>query len=209
MEMIKKGSKKMADEEKKVSQEETKDKVNETLVDELDLDQKINDLLADNQNDDSYQLFQQKIEQQNARIAELNDQYLRQVADNRNMIARREEQEKKLRKYGARKLGELVVPDIDLFKKVLATSEKTASTEVQNYLKGFEMIVNKFDYSLDQVGIKELKIVVGSEFNPRTMEALEQVEATNVESGQVVEVISNPYMIYDEVLIHGKVKVAK
>lgn len=154
-------------------------------------------------------MFQQKIDQQQTKIAELTDQYLRQVAENRNMVMRREETERRLRKYGARKLGELVVPDIDLFKKVLAASEKNGSAEVQNYLKGFEMIVNKFDYSLSEVGIKEVQIKVGAEFDSRTMEALEQVETTDVKSGQVVETISNTYMIYDEVLIHGKVKVAK
>lgn len=209
-ETIKKGTF-MEKEEQDINQRPKNDETNDhdKVVVEKDFDQQIDDLLTKNSDNPDYQLLKQKIDQQMDLIADLNEKILYQVADNRNMLNRREEIERKLRKYGARKLGELIVPDIDLFKKVLATSENHASEEVKNYLKGFEMISAKLDHSLAEAGIKEVKIAVGDDFDPKIMEAVEQVESTTIDSGKVAQTISNAYLIHDEVLLHGKVKVAK
>jgi len=209
-EIIKKGIF-MEKEEQEIKQTSNSDEVNhqdEEFV-EKDFDQQVDDLLARNADNPDYQLLKQKIDQQMDVITDLNEKILYQVADNRNMLNRREEIERKLRKYGARKLGELIVPDIDLFKKVLATSENNASEEVKNYLKGFEMIITKLDHSLAEAGIKEVKISIGDDFDSKIMEAVEQIESTTIQSSKVVETISNAYLIHDEVLLHGKVKVAK
>jgi molecular chaperone GrpE len=139
----------------------------------------------------------------------LKDEVKYQVAEMRNVLRRRDEQETNLRKYGSAQLGELIIPDVELLKQVLASLEQNDNQELRNYLMGFEMVIKKIETSLETVGIVPMKTVVGSEFNPQLEESVEQVETDQYKSGEVVEIVHHGYMIKDRVLLHAKVKVAK
>ncbi|ATG97334.1 nucleotide exchange factor GrpE [Mesoplasma lactucae] len=184
--------------EEKISTEQSEEK----------LEPKVMNIFKAHPDDENLQIIQQYVDSLNKEIDLLNNEVKSVVADNRNTIKRRDDQEQELRKYGAKKLGEAIVPDIELFRTVLKTSENNASAEVQNYLKGFEMVITRMDDALSQVGIKEMNIKLGSEADSHTMNITDVVESDEYDEGQVVKVVSNGYTIYDKVLIHANVQVA-
>jgi len=189
-------------------------KIDDEAKIEKDSDQEINltELvlsLKTKENGDEIEKINQQIGELEAKNLDLEESLKYQVAELRNVLKRRDEKEAKLKKYAATSLGELLIPELELLKKVLASLETNKNQELKNYLIGFEMIIKNIDNELSSVGIIPMQIEIGSEFDPQHQESIEQVETDEYKSGQVVEITNNGYMIHDHVLIHAKVKVAK
>lgn len=156
---------------------------------------------------DYKQVVEKEFEQLQATIEALENQNLENVARIQTMARRHGEEDLQLRKYGGAKLAEDILKPIDLLKKVLAIPVE--NEEVKNYFRGFEMIVKQLEKALIDNGIQMIEIKVGDEFDPSLHNANEQIETTAVKSGQIAEVIANGYKMYDRVIIHALVKVAK
>jgi len=194
--------------------DEPKTETEEIQSEEAQTDQELNltelvSSLETTENKDEIEKVHQKIGELEVKNLELEDALKYQVAELRNVIKRRDEKEAKLKKYAATSLGEILIPQLELFKKVLASLETNPNQELRNYLIGFEMIVKNIDNELESVGIMPMQIEIGSQFDPQHQESIEQVETDEYQSGQIVEITNNGYMIHDHVLIHAKVKVAK
>jgi len=84
--------------------------------------------------------------------------------------------------------------------------KEEASPELESWFKGFVLIKKQFDSMLDALGIKEIET---KEFDPEFHEAIYSVEADDVASGAIVEVIQKGYAFKDKVIRLAKVSVAK
>jgi molecular chaperone GrpE len=97
---------------------------------------------------------------------------------------------------------------VDDFDRALAEHEKQEKTpELDAWLKGFEMIgegLYKFLKNMHVTQIEQMQI-----FDPMLHEAIAQVEAPDVASGDIVDVVQKGFMFGDEVLRPAKVTVAK
>ncbi|PPE05219.1 nucleotide exchange factor GrpE [Williamsoniiplasma lucivorax] len=146
-------------------------------------------------------------EQDEKHIAQLEERNLMNVATVQTMARRHEEQIRDYRKYGGTKLAEDIIKPIDLFRKVLASP--VASEEVKNYLIGFEMLSKQMQQALEDNGISQIPVKPGDKFDPTIHNANEAVESAECKPGEIVSVISNGYKLYERVIIHALVKVAK
>lgn len=128
-------------------------------------------------------------------------------ADIANLTKKRNEQESLIRKYGSSNLAQDLIKPFDLLKKVVESP--SSIPEVQNYLMGFNMVVNQIQNAFQSNGIKAMGVKPGDEFDSKIHEANESVETGEFAANQVVSVISDGYMIHDRVLVHAIVKVSK
>ena len=80
--------------------------------------------------------------------------------------------------------------------------------KLEDFLKGIEMIFEKFFGVLKRKGIKEIE-AQGQPFNPEIHEALMSVERDDVEEGVVVSVFQKGYTLHDRVIVAPKVGVSK
>lgn len=97
---------------------------------------------------------------------------------------------------------------VDDFDRALQDAQKNENQEMfQEWIKGFAMIRKAlYDFLAQQkvVVIEQVKT-----FDPLLHEAVMQIESSDHESGDVVQVLQTGYMYKDQVLRTAKVSVAK
>ncbi len=77
-----------------------------------------------------------------------------------------------------------------------------------NWIRGIELILRKFESINQNEGLKKIE-AEGQEFDPRYHQAISHEEDPNVESGKIIEVLQNGYMLGDRVIRPALVRVAK
>ncbi len=149
---------------------------------------------------------EQKAAQLEAELADLNQRFLRTAADFENYKRRTAQEKDDLVKYSNAKLIEQLLPVLDNFQ--LALKHSGESKEVQNMLKGVEMIYRQFLEVLEKAGMRKIE-AVGQPFDPRVHEAILQVEDDSVPEDTVVEEVRAGYQLNERVLRPSMVKVSK
>ncbi len=101
----------------------------------------------------------------------------------------------------------------DIVKKVLPALDDLERA-MQNrpdgdaWANGIDLIVRKFQNILDAEGVKRIE-AEGAEFNPTFHEAISHEPAEDVESGHVIAVVQNGYMLGERVIRPALVRVAQ
>lgn len=91
----------------------------------------------------------------------------------------------------------------------MALSSKPTDPAVQNYLIGFEMFLSMFKNYLSDNNIVEISIKENDPFDDKTMSPLEVQASDSVKSNHVIKVVKKGYKLYDLVIVHATVIVAK
>lgn len=128
-----------------------------------------------------------------ARVAELENNYKRALADYQNQERRHKEMSSSLVKMAAASLIEKLLISLDALKLA------------QSHLKdrGLQMVIDQFNNTLSQEGLSLID-TDGQDFDPLTMDCTEIVAG---EKDKVVETVSPGYLLFDKVLRPAKVKV--
>ena len=134
------------------------------------------------------------------------DARLRLQAEFDNFKKRKEKELQDFRKYANEDLLQEMLRVADDFERAIASAEQTHKLE--DFLKGIEMIFEKFFGVLKRKGIKEIE-AQGQPFNPEIHEALMSVERDDVEEGVIVSVFQKGYTLHDRVIVAPKVGVSK
>jgi len=129
----------------------------------------------------------------------LKNQLARALADYDNLRKRNESEREVLEKYAVAKVVLRQLPVLDML------------VSAQNHLKdsGLEIIIGEFKKALNDLGVSEIEIKPGDEFNPHWEEAIEIVEGSA--NDKIAEVVESGWKIADEEFIirPAKVKVTK
>ena len=96
-----------------------------------------------------------------------------------------------------------VLPVLDDMERALANRP-----EGDSWANGMELIVRKFQSTLEAEGVKRIE-AAGQPFDPNFHEAISSEPNDEVESGHVIEVIENGYMLGERVIRPAKVRVAQ
>lgn len=91
----------------------------------------------------------------------------------------------------------------------MAVDAPSNSPEVSAYKQGFGMVVQMYKGALEDLGIIEINVKPGDEFDHNTMQATEQVAHDNYETNKVVRVLTKGYRLHDRVLIPVNVVVSE
>lgn len=149
---------------------------------------------------------EQDAEKLAAELADLNQRFLRVAADFENYKRRTAQEKDDLLKYSNAKLMGELLPVLDNFQ--LALKSPGDSPEVQNVIKGVEMIYRQMVQVLEQAGMSKIE-AVGQPFDPKLHEAIMQVEDDSVPEDTVVEELRAGYMLKERVIRPSMVKVSK
>jgi len=143
-----------------------------------------------------------------AELQALKEKFIHVSADLENFTRRINKE----RMQWAHRAQELVFSDvlsiIDDFDRSLEEQKKVELTkEMQTWLSGFNMIRSALAKFLDKYDVQEITEV--KIFDPNIHEALMQVESSDHQSGDIVQVMQKGYRFKDTVLRPAKVSVAK
>lgn len=144
----------------------------------------------------------EQVQQLGEKLAELNDKYLRTVAEYENYRKRTTMEKAELVLSGGKDILRAVLPTIDDLERALQ-----AMTD-ENAREGVTMICNKLLNALAQKGLKPME-AKGEKFDESLHEAVTQIPATDANpKGTVVDVVEKGYYLNDKVLRYAKVVVA-
>ncbi len=154
---------------------------------------------TDNKKKKSTKKLESELEKLTEQYAELNDRYVRMLAEYDNF--RRRSQKERENTYAdaySDALSEML-PVID-------NLERAAQyTDAEAVLKGVQMILKSTEDMFAKLGITEIE---AKTFDPEFHNAVMHVEDESLGEGEIVEVLQKGYMKGDKVIRYAMVKVA-
>ena len=140
------------------------------------------------------------------KLDEIQDKYMRQVAEFDNFRKRTDKEKAQMFDAGASSVLEKMLPIVDNFERGLATV--TEDQKDSAFADGMNKIYKQLVKQLEDLGVKPID-AQGTEFDPNFHNAVMQVDSEEVESGYVAQELQKGYMFHDTVLRHSMVSVAK
>ncbi len=197
-------------EEKKVMNEELNTTIEET-VETPETDENVNNteeqvLEPEEPLSETDQLKLQLAEAE-AKIAELQDRYLRQAAEFDNYRKRTMKEKADLIKSAAEKVIVAELPIVDDMDRALDNMEKGMDADA--CIEGFKLIAQKFKNTLTQQGLEKIE-TDGQDFDTDFHEAIALIPAPSEElKGKILDCVQAGYKLGDKVIRHAKVAVGQ
>ena len=140
------------------------------------------------------------------KFEEMQDKYMRQLAEFENFRTRTDREKAQMFNQGASSVLEKFLPVVDNFERGLAAVPEEEKGSA--FADGMNMIYKQLMKQMEDLGVTPIE-AVGKEFDPNFHNAVMQVESEDVEEGFVAQERQKGYMYHDTVLRHSMVAVAK
>jgi molecular chaperone GrpE len=144
-----------------------------------------------------------KLAEAHSKTAEYKDSWLRSQAEFQN-YRKRVERDSELTYVSLK--GDIIkkiLPVLDDLERALQNRSPEDA-----WASGIELVVRKFQNILESEGVKKIE-ALGAEFDPNFHEAISHEPADGVQSGHVIGVVQNGYMIGERVIRPALVRVAQ
>ena len=132
----------------------------------------------------------------------INDKYLRLLAEFDNYKRRTQKEKEGTYDLAVGNTVNDIIPVLD----TLEISMKNETGNVEDYRKGIELVIKKFNDTLLKLGVTPIE-AVGKPFDPEFHNAVMNSEDGEGESGTVLDEFQKGYMLKDKVIRHSMVKV--
>ena len=142
---------------------------------------------------------------QEKQLGELNDKWLRSVAEFENYRKRSRKEWELLKQQAKAEVIVEMLNVVDDFERAFSVVEGDESNE---FTEGIRLIYNSMLQTLSRFGVDEFESL-NQPFDPIYHMAVGQAESDNVSSGHVVEVVQKGYRLDDTVMRPARVIVAK
>ena len=140
-----------------------------------------------------------KLQEMGAKLAALNDKYVRLYSEYENYRKRTNQEKADLLLNGSREMMKAILPVVDDFERALVATDND---------EGVKLIYSKLMKILEQKGLKAME-VKGEKFDEALHEAVTQIPASEPDQkGLVIDVVEKGYYLNDKVLRYAKVVVA-
>lgn len=149
--------------------------------------------------------LQSEMEQLEKRTLEAENHWKRMAADFENYRKRVAREKEEFSANGIQRAIEAILPALDDMD--LAKSKLTTDMDSANMMESLNMVYNRFNRCLEQIGIKQME-VIGEMFDPLYHEPVQQIPSNAVADGAVVHQLRPGYMFNDKVLRPSLVNVA-
>ncbi len=140
-----------------------------------------------------------------AKLDELNDKYLRTLAEYDNFKKRTQREKEAIYKDSVGDAVTSLLPVLDNFERAMASfDDESKDTE---FYKGMEMIFNQTKDAFSKLGVTPVE-AVGKEFNPELHNAVMHIDDDAYGENIIVEEFQKGYTYHDKVIRYSMVKVA-
>ncbi len=138
-----------------------------------------------------------------SRVAEYKDNWLRSQAEFQNFRKRLDRDQEMTHNSMKGDIVKKVLPVLDDLERALENRSQEDA-----WANGIELVVHKFENILESEGVKKID-ALGKEFDPNFHEAISHEPADGAQSGHVIGVVRNGYMLGDRVIRPALVRVAQ
>ena len=141
---------------------------------------------------------------------ELNDKYLRLLAENQNIRKNHQQEKEDILKYGSFNFAQQILSltdNLDRAFQIFKNDEKFKTDEFKNILNGIEMIEKELQSTLEKNSIRYIDCL-DKPFDPNLHQAIGEKESDKA-PGIVVEEMQKGYQMHDRLLRPSMVYVSK
>ena len=144
------------------------------------------------------------------KLKELNDKYLRLLAENQNLRKNHDQEKEDILKYGSFTFAQQILSltdNLDRAFQIFKNDEKFKKDEFKNILNGIEMIEKELLETLEKNSIKYIDCI-NKPFDPNLHQAIGEKDSEK-EPGIVIEEMQKGYLMHDRLLRPSMVYVSK
>jgi molecular chaperone GrpE len=163
----------------------------------------------ENSNSSEQQEQQQdpKIAELEAKVAELNDKYLRLYSEYDNFRKRTAKEKIEMMQTAGEDVFKSILPVIDDFERAIKSNTETSDVKAVN--DGVNLIYNKLKSTLTNKGLQEMK-ALGETFDADIHEAITNVPAPSDDlKGKVLDELEKGYMLNGKIIRFAKVVIGQ
>lgn len=135
------------------------------------------------------------------------DKYFRLLAEMENTRKRMQKEKQDMTRFAQENVIVEFLGPLDNFENALGFAEQ-GSEEVQNWAKGFEMILSQFKDVLGSHNVQSIQ-AENKQFDPHLHEVIEIEETDAYEEGTVLKEFVKGYKCGDRIIRPARVKIAK
>ena len=182
--------------------------VDKEAEDQEDVDNESAEDAADDKEADSEETEEQSaLDKALDKIAELQDKYLRSVAEFDNYRKRTLKEKTELILNGSEKAVSAILPVVDDIERAISNGQNTDDPEVLK--EGMLLIYQNFEKVLESLGVKKID-TTDALFDVDIHEAVAMVPGMGDDKkGKVIDCIQTGYKLNDKVIRHAKVAVGQ
>ncbi|GAB4450854.1 MAG: nucleotide exchange factor GrpE [Anaerolineales bacterium] len=147
--------------------------------------------------------LKKQVEEAEAKASEYKDSWMRSQAEFQNYKKRLERDNETMRLHMKGDIIKRILPVLDDLERALQNRPANDA-----WAEGIALIVRKFQTTLESEGVKRIE-AEGAAFDPNFHEAISSEHNEDFESGHVIEVVRNGYMLGDHVIRPALVRVAQ
>ncbi|MGL4950958.1 MAG: nucleotide exchange factor GrpE [Mycoplasma sp.] len=153
--------------------------------------------------DDERQQLIHKLEEKSKKAQEIIDEKYKLLEDSKS------EDIKKAKNSFAEELINDFLQPILLFETTIVSASSNPNPAISGYVQGFMMIINMFNEKLDSLGVAQINVNVGDEFNEKFMSAFDVEQHPNIPPNKVVKIIEKGFVYDKKVIKYASVVVSK
>ena len=151
------------------------------------------------------QTIEEKLE---AELKQEKDKFLRLFAEFENYKRRTSKERIELFSTASEGVMKTLLPVLDDFERALSHIDD--DKEAEELRKGVLLIYNKLVSTLEQKGLKAMKVEKGDVFNADNHEAITQIPApTDDLKGKIIDIVEKGYLLGDKVIRFPKVVIGQ
>lgn len=169
--------------------------------------EKLESEVVEQENVETLKIVEPSLEEQ---LAAMKDQWLRSVAECENLRRRFEKEKEDALKYAATQFARDMIGITDFLEKALANvaDRDSLSDSVKSFIEGVEMTQKEMHTAFNRQGVKKVD-PENKTFDPNLHQAMIEVENSDVEPGQIVDIMQHGYTMHDRLLRPSMVYVSK
>jgi len=139
---------------------------------------------------------------------ELRDRYMRALADAENSRKRADRDRREAENYGSTRLARDLLPVYDNLHRALSavTDEQRAANAA--LLEGVELTLKELTAVMSKHGVKPIEAKPGDLFDAQTMQAMFEAPLPGTKAGQIIQVMTEGFMLHDRLLRPAQVGVS-
>lgn len=149
-----------------------------------------------------------EVEALRAERDELRDRFMRALADAENARKRGERDRREAEQYGSTRLARDLLPVFDNLNRALnaATDEQKAAAAA--LFEGVQLTLRELTNVMTRHGVKPITPKVGDMFDPQNHEAMFEAPVPGTKVGQIIQVMTEGFMLHDRLLRPAQVGVS-
>lgn len=150
-------------------------------------------------------ISEEELQKVKDKLSEIENKYLRALADYQNLQKRTSQEKEELYKYAAEKTIDIILPALDTFD--YARSSVKPDSKPEKIIEDFSLVFDMLLKCLKDIGLEAIE-ETGIPFDPKYHEPMHQIPTNDLPDHTVMQVLKKGYMLNKKVIRPALVSVS-